>query len=246
MLGLEPKTGGTTGGFAPYLGHSMYYAKPDAPMGDELLGRTWFYMKAMAKNPKDEELNKKSVILSMLEAAELSGSGANTHCQTRMTGELMKLIAFHLPDSKLRPLIAGTDLPPVAEGDVEAMRARIAAAPLRAVELFSRIKREDSGIIRALIERCDEEGKDPELWQRYQAYYDELYGRIREEDGSIKKDEHLLMRDDHGNLVKMYDAGGNLQAIPEVVYYQAEFQVFEQAFTELMRREFEEQRGLIY
>ena len=97
-----------------------------------------------------------------------------------------------------------------------------------------------------MIARCVEEGKDPELWQRYQAYYDELYGRTRNEDGSIKKDEHVLMRDDHGNLVRLYDAAGSLQAMPEIVYYQAEFQVFEQTFTELMRKHFEEQRGLIY
>ena len=54
------------------------------------------------------------------------------------------------------------------------------------------------------------------------------------------------MRDDRGNLASLYDDTGALRAAPVVVYYQAEFQVFEQVFTELMRREFEEQRGLIY
>ena len=108
-------------GFAPYLGHSIYYDKPDALKGDEMLGRIWFYMKAIAKNTKDEELNKRSVIISMVEAAELSGSSTNTHCQTRMTGELMKLLAFNLEGSKLLPLIAGNDLPPAT--NLAAMQA---------------------------------------------------------------------------------------------------------------------------
>ena len=97
----------------------------------------------------------------------------------------------------------------------------------------------------------------PELWQLYQAYYDTLYCRTRNEDGSFRKDEHILTRDDCGNLVSLYDGDGNLRADPIVVYCQAEFQVIEENFMklmELMREKFEEpavhqseeQRGLIY
>ena len=149
-----------------------------------------------------------------------------------------------MPGSKLRPLIAAEDLPPVVTADEGAMEARITTAPERARQLFDRLKREDSGAIRTLLERHT----NPELWQRYQAYYDDLYRRTRISDGinRFKKDEHILMRDARGNLVSLYDDTGALRAEPIIVYYQAEFQVFEQAFTELMRREFEEQRGLIY
>jgi len=47
-------------------------------------------------------------------------------------------------------------------------------------------------------------------------------------------------------LVSKYNVDGSLRATPVIVYYQSEFQVLEQAFTELMRKEFEEQRGLKY
>ncbi len=110
-----------------------------------------------------------SVILAILEASEISEISVVTHYQTRMTGELMKAIAWYLPGSKLRPLIAGTDLPPVQTD--EDMKMRVMAAPERAQELFNRLKREESGAIRALLETTP----DPELWERYQAYYDDFY-----------------------------------------------------------------------
>ena len=245
MLGLEPKESDVTGGFAPYLGSSMYYAEPDSPTGDEMLGRVWFFMKKIAKDPTAESENKRAVVMAILEAAEFSGSGISTHCQTRMTGELMKLISWHLEGSKLRHLIAADDLPPVTSDDD--IKERIASAPFRAQQLFNRMKGEDLvGVIRALIERKMIEGEDPELWERYQAYYDALYRRTRNEDGSFQKDENILTRNGHGDLVSLYDGDGNLRPEPIIVYYQAEFQVFEQAFTELMRKQFEEQRGLIY
>ena len=129
-----------------------------------------------------------------------------------------------------------------------AVKARIMAAPLRAQELFSIIKREDSGEIRKLIEHQNAiDGNEPKLWQRYEAYYDDLYRRTKTEDGNgYRLDEHILMRDDRGNLVSKYNTDGSLRATPVIVYYQSEFQVFEQVFTELMRKEFEEQRGLTY
>ena len=244
MLGLEPKESDVTGGFAPYLGSSMYYAEPDSPTGDEMLGRVWFFMKKIAKDPTAESENKRAVVMAILEAAEFSGSGISTHCQTRMTGELMKLISWHLEGSKLRHLIAADDLPPVRSDDD--IKERIASAPFRAQQLFNKMKREDYGVIKALIERKMIEVEDLELWERYQAYYDTLYRRTRNEDGSFQKDENILTRNDHGDLVSLYDGGGNLRPEPIIVYYQAEFQVFEQAFTELMRKQFEEQRGLIY
>ena len=126
-------------------------------------------------------------------------------------------------------------------------RLRSATATDRARQLFNTLKREDSGVIRTLIEKHIAAGTEPELGERYQAYYDGLYRRTRNAAGAIKKDEHILLRDPRGNLVRSYfDATGNPRAEPIIVYHQAEFQGFEQAFTELMRKQFEEQRGLIY
>ena len=247
MLGLEPKSDTTRGGFAPYLSSSMYYAKPESPLGDEMLGRTWFYIKNLPGSSQDIDDYKKSVVLALLEAAEISVAGIDTHCQTRITGELMKLVALNnLPGSNLRPLIAGIDLPPVqSDADIE---ARITAAPFRAQQLFKTMRREDSGAIRRLLDHSyTTTGKESPLWQRYEAYYDDLYRRTKNEDGNgYKNDEHILTRDDHGNLVSLFNTDGTLRPQPIIVYHQAEFQVVEQTFTELMRQEFEEQRGLKY
>ncbi len=236
----------------------MYYAKSDAPRGDEMLGRTWAFMKRIAAEKKDPDL-KKNIVLALLETVELSGERIDTHCQTRISGELFKMLSWHLPDSKLRSLISANDSPAVVS-DAD-MPARINAAPIRARDLFNIMKREDSGETRRLIERCIREDRDPELWERYEAYYDDLYRRTKVTDGSpynerlhirlsdgrmYKRDEHILMRDDHGNLVRLYDQNGRLRAQPIIVYYQAEFQVFEHAFTQLMKHEFEDQRGLKY
>ena len=246
MLGLEQKSGNTTGGFEPYLSSSMYYAKPDSPLGDEMLGRVWYVMKIISRDPKDLELNKKSVVLALLEASEISQTSIDTHCQTRTTGELMKLISWHLEGSNLRPLIAAIDLPPVqSDADIE---ARIAAAPLRAQELFKRIKEDDGGTIKRLIDSFYlMTGTELPLWKRYEAYYDLLYGRTKNDNGiRYRLDEHILMRDDHGNLVSKYNTDGSMKAVLNIVYYQSEFQVFEKTFTELMQKEFEKQRGLKY
>jgi hypothetical protein len=179
--------------------------------------------------------------------------------KTRISGELFKMLSWHLPDSKLRSLISANDSPAVVS-DAD-MPVRINAAPIRARDLFNIMKREDSGETRRLIARCIQEGRDPELWERYEAYYDDLYRRTKVTDGTpynerlhirlsdgrmYKRDEHILMRDNHGNLVRLYDQNGTLRARPIIVYYQAEFQVFEHAFTQLMKHEFEDQRGLKY
>jgi hypothetical protein len=247
MFGLEPKKGSTSGGYDPYLSSSMYFGRSDVPLGDEMLGRTWFYMKKISKDAQELELNKKSVILALLEASEISETGVDTHCQTRTTGELMKLVAVNnLPGSHLRPLIVGADLPPAHA--VDEIRERITTAALRAQQRFSIIKREEDGAIRRLLEHSyATTGEEPPLWERYEAYYDDLYRRTKNEDGiGYKLDDHILMRDDLGNLVSKYNADGSLRAEPNIVYYQSEFQVFEKTFTELMRREFEEQRGYKY
>jgi hypothetical protein len=100
-------------------------------------------MNSLPGSLKDKEDYKKSVVLALLEAAEVSQTSIDTHCQTRITGELMKLVAFILPSSHLRPLIAGTELLPVQSArDIE---ARITAAPLRAQQLFKKIKEDDGG-----------------------------------------------------------------------------------------------------
>ncbi len=259
ILGLAPKDENTTGGFSPYLSASMYYAKPESPRGDEMLGRAWAFMKRMATEKGDNDF-KKEIVFALLETAEISGARVDTHCQTRTSGELFKVLSWHLPDSKLKSLIATADLPPVLSNtDIQ---ARIEAAPLRARDLFKRMKQEDSGEIRRLIERCiDENILQPELWQRYEAYYDDLYRRTKITDGTpynenihiqspdgrmYRRDEHILMRDDHGNLVQAFNADGTTREHPSIIYYQSEFQVFEHAFTQLMKHEFEDQLELKY
>jgi hypothetical protein len=257
MLGLEQKGQNTSGGFAPYLGSLMYYAETNSPKGDEMLGRVWAFMKNLAnKKPyandaakqRDDADNKKSVVLALLEASEISSNSVDTHCQTRTSGELFKLIAWHLPGSKLRPLIAADDLPSISSDDDASMYERIESAPFRAHELFNRMKREDSGEIRKVIKhQLEIDGDQPPLWKRYEAYYDDLYRRTKNDDGiGYKLDEHILTRDNRGNLVSKYQQDGTLRPAPVIVYYQAEFQVFEQTFSELMKKKFEEHRSLIY
>ncbi len=235
----------------------MYYAKPDSPKGDEMLGRVWAFVKNLSNEKKytnpsdktrDDDDNKKSVILALLEASEISLTSVDTHCQTRISGELFKLISWHLPGSRLRPLIAAEDLPPVLGADEESMKARIELAPLRAQELFKRMKREDTGEIRRVIEQqLSVDGEQPPLWKRYEAYYDDLYRRTKNDNGvGYRQDEHILARDEHGNLVSKYQQDGTLRAVPIIVYYQSEFQVFEHTFTALLREEFEMQRAFIY
>ena len=253
MLGLEEKTGSTTSEFAPYLGYSMFYAKSKSSKGDQVLGRVWYMMKKIGedkhgRDPKeDPEVYKKSIVLAILEAAELSEGKTDIHCQTRITGELMKAIAWNLPDSKLRPLIAADDLPP-ATTDTD-MITRIAFAPDRAKQIFKRIYSiPKEGGLYSLWKRHLEQATTPELWEFYQAYYDDLYRRTKNPDGGYRLDDNTLTRDDHGNLVRAHLADGTPRppAEVEIVYHQAEFQVLELAFTELMRKEFEEQRGLKY
>jgi hypothetical protein len=244
ILGLEQKSGQ----FEPYLGHSMFYARPDSPKGDEVLGRVWFMMKKTGegKSAQDAEDYKKSVVLAILESAEISERSEDTHCQTRITGELMKAIVQVLPDSKLRQHIAAEE-PAIATTDQDIV-SRIDNAPIQAKLLFDRIHREDTGEVRKLRELQTEQGADPELWELYQAYYDDLYQRTKNPDGTYRLDANTLTRDDHGNLVKAHLEDGSARSPAEVqiVYHQAEFQVLEQAFTEYMRKEFEEQRGLKY
>jgi hypothetical protein len=130
------------------------------------------------------------------------------------------------------------------------MRARIDAASVKAVQLFRVIHREDAGAVKALRDKHIVDLTTPELFEVYQAYYNDLYRRtpIMDKNGKIqyKQDEHILNRDAYGNLVSLYNADGSPREVPQIVYYQAEFQVIEQNFTELMCQEFEEQRGLKY
>jgi hypothetical protein len=273
MLGLEPKAIDTSGGFAPYLGHSMLYAKPDSPKGDEVLGRVWCLMNSIVTKAdvnasvgdqealeallRDATEYRRSVVLAILEAAEVSQSTVDTHCQTRMTGELLKLACWHLEGSTLRRLIAADDsLVVQSDTDIE---LRIAAAPKKAENIFKAMFRVETPNVRALWARHSEAGTNPELFELYLAYYDDLYRRapVRDAAGAqgkiqYKKDEHILERDQRGNLVSKYNADGTLrvnpqgQAAPEIVYYQAEFAVLEHEFSKRMKAEFEEQRGLVY
>jgi hypothetical protein len=245
MLGLEAKAAGTSGGFQPYLGSSMFYAKPESDKGDEVLGRVWFFMKKFYRGKPDADDYKRSVILAILEAAEISAKTADTHCQTRVTGELLKAIAPTLPGAKLMALITGTDSPaPTSEADI---RARIDAAPLAAAGIFNRIKREGQAV-QNLWRIHTEADTNPELWELYEAYYDDLYRRTKDTHGNYKNDENTLTRDNLGNSVRGFNADGTPRpaAEVEIVYYQSEFQVLEKAFTDLMKKEFEDQRGLVY
>jgi hypothetical protein len=279
MLGLQPKASTTSGGFAPYLGSSMLYAKPDSPKGDEVLGRVWFLMNniisekfiadAAAANDaetlkairNDRNANCRSVVLAILEAAELSNTNAQTHCQTRLTGELLKITSWHLEHSKLRKLIAHDDSLEVnSDADI---RMRIKAAPAKADSLFKAIHT-TSPNVKKLWGKHLTLGSKPELFELEMTYYDDLYGRTPVLDTAdqlqvtrhgiiaYKKDEHILERDDLGNLVKKYNADVSLKRNamgaeePEIVYYQAEFAVLEHEFTKRMKAEFEDQRGLVY
>lgn len=251
IIGLEEKSDGTTGSFPPCLGHPMFYAKPSSAKGDEILGMAWYMMKEIGafKHQADSKENpddyKRSVVLAILEAAdEISQDRAVTHCQTRTTGELMKCIAHHLPGSHLKKHIAIDDGQLAAnDGD---KRTRIAGALMRAEILFNKIKSGYGPSVTARWAHHIEQDTKPGLWELYEAYYDDLYRRSKDANGNYVNNDNTLVRDAHGNLVKGYLADGTRNPNPEIVYYQAEFQVLEHAFTEHMRKEFEEQRGLVY
>lgn len=279
MLGLQPKASTTSGGFAPYLGSTILYAKPDSLKGDEVLGRVWFLInniisekfiadaaaandaETLKKMHNDRNANCRSVVLAILEAAELSNTNAQTHCQTRLTGELLKLTSWHLEHSKLRKLIAHDDSLEV-NSDADIMM-RIKAAPAKADSLFKAIHT-TSPNVKKLWEKHLTLGSKPELFELEMTYYDDFYRRtpVLNAAGQLqvtrhgiiayKKDENILERDDLGNLVKKYNADGSLKRNamgaeePEIVYYQAEFAVLEHEFTKRMKAEFEDQRGLVY
>ena len=281
ILGLEPKSRTTKVVFAPYLGASMLYANPDSPKGDEVLGRVWFLMnniiserfindvtassdeKKLQVMREDRNTHRRSVVLAILEAAEINGEVAHINCQTRMTGELLKLACWHTgAESKLRKLIAFDDsLEVETESDIQ---LRIDVAPMKAKNIFESMKRGEAPAVRALWEKHNESKTPPDLYEYYLVYYDGLYRRttVLGPDGNpefgpngmlkYKKDEHILERDNLGNLVSRYNADGSLRRNTagaeetEIVYYQAEFAIIEHEFTKLLKAEFQDQRGILY
>jgi acyl-CoA-binding protein len=243
ILGIEQKASNTSGGFAPYLGSSMYYAKSDSPKGDEMLGRTWHLMRNVSKSDQDLALNQRSVALALLNSVDVCGQLVSTHCQTRTTGQLMQLVCCYLEGSHLRPVIINDRDESAATSDA-AVIDRIKAAPALARSLFDSFRREDQGEIRRLIERHNEAGVEPQLWERYKAYYDMLYRRTSKASGKgYYCDENILTMDELGNMVSKYGANGWSRAAPVIIYYQAEFLVLEKVFTDLMHAEFEKKRG---
>ena len=129
-----------------------------------------------------------------------------------------------------------------------------------AFKIFSVITKEEQGATGELRRRhqAARTEPEPELFERYRACYSDFYKRIPifEANGSFlryNKDEHTLERDGIGNMVSQYaDASGTLRTNAEgqpchfIIYSKDEFKVLETAFSYLMKKEFEDHRGLKY
>ncbi|CAO5676028.1 MAG: hypothetical protein NEHIOOID_00628 [Holosporales bacterium] len=258
LLGIAPRKL-SIGGFGSYLARPMLYGKATDITGDVLLGQIWHLIKtslsqqdvekslqtneAVEALVRESSSRKRSVVLALLNGIDFDREKADIRCQTRITGELLKMACFYFgSDSSLRRFIAdGNDVETSRPQDIE---QRIANAPMKAKRIFDAVKESPR-----FIELYTESDK-PELFELYMCYYDALYqGKtIIGEDGMPKrqKDEHVLERDASGNMVRRYNADGSLRDNPIIVYYQAEFAIMEREFTKLLKRKFHENRGLIY
>ncbi|CAO5679820.1 MAG: hypothetical protein NEHIOOID_01117 [Holosporales bacterium] len=258
LLGIAPREL-STGGFGSYLARPMLYGKSTAITGDVLLGQIWHLIKtslseqdiekslqtneAVETLVRESSSRKRSVVLALLNGIDFDRRKADIRCQTRITGELLKMACFYFgSESSLRRFIAdGNDVETSRPQDIE---QRIADAPMKAKRIFDAVKESSR-----FIELYTESDK-PELFELYMCYYDALYqGKtIIGEDGIPKrqKDEHVLERDASGNMVRRYNADGSLRDNPIIVYYQAEFALIEREFTKLLKCEFHENRVLTY
>ena len=245
ILGLEKKTAKTSGVFEPYLGSSMLFGVPNVPNGDEVLARLWYLMKEKdrkeAEDAVDEERAekaeasaedyKRSVFLAILEAAEVNSDGtADTHCQTRVTGELLKLAAHHLKGSELIKWIAP------AKDYSDDMTKRIEGAALAAGHIFRSIT--NGKVFRRLMDAYEREDRKPEAFELCRLYYGTLYGEPIFQETVIvgyKENENALTMDEKGNLISLYDEKGIRRIKAKIVYIQAQFLAIEQEFTKLLR-----------
>ncbi|CAO4834544.1 MAG: hypothetical protein CNLJKLNK_00159 [Holosporales bacterium] len=258
LLGITPRVL-STGEFGSYLGRPMLYGASTSITGDMLLGQIWHLIKtslseqtiekSLESNEATETLlhesssRKRSVVLALLSGIDFDHDKADIRCQTRITGELLKMACFYLgSESSLRRFIAHEN--DAAAYSTQDMEQRIANAPIEAERIFKAVK--DSA---RFIELYTESDK-PELFELYTCYYDALYQRktrICEDDTvRIDRNEHVLERDASGNMVRRYHRDGSPRANPIIVYCQAEFAVLELHFTTLLIKEFHEKRGLIY
>ncbi|MBY0280747.1 MAG: hypothetical protein K2W94_01145 [Alphaproteobacteria bacterium] len=237
--------------FDSYLGNPMLFGKEKIGIftGDQVLAATWYYLKLkdQHRNPNEYYFREELVKWLLDSIDEIESSSADMKCQTRITGEIIRKLSLHEEGLKIKPYVIREEDP--SSPDNEMIKKLIKAAPEKAEILFKAFRQQES--LRAIngfsSDQKTNDQRKPELWEIYQIYYDRLYCRTLNPDGiTYKHDENILMRDAHGNLVKLYDINGNRRATPLIVYYQAEFQVLEQEFTELMRRHFELQRGLEY
>ncbi|CAO4842402.1 MAG: hypothetical protein CNLJKLNK_00756 [Holosporales bacterium] len=259
LLGITPREL-STGAFGSYLARPMLYGASTSITGDMLLGQIWHLIKtslseqtiekSLESNEATEALlresssRKRSVVLALLSGIDFDHNKADIRCQTRITGELLKMACFYLGnESSLRRFIADGNGAATGGGS-QNIAQRIANAPIEAERIFKAVKDSE-----AFIQLYTESDK-PELFELYLCYYDALYQRKTRlcEDGTIRidRDEHVLERDALGNMVRRYRSDGSPLENPIIVYYQAEFAVLELHFTKLLKNEFHEKRGLIY
>lgn len=273
ILGLKQ----SSNPFGSYLGHAMYLGGRGAS-GDEFLGRVWAHIKVQAANKcwqleqegragegaHEKQVIHRSVVLALVDAAEIINGVAELHCQTRTTGELMKCLSWYLKDSKLKPFIAGIDEDePESE---QTIKAQIFNATSIANRLIKNLEGGEGRNFKALIQIGDQE-----LWRLYKALYDDFYGRtyqtlvlkdkktgeelvrtsyqdwndaIKEIDSDItvmvgfeylNRDEHLLERDmGTGALVSKWDANGLQRQTPVVKWAQEPFRYIEHVFSQMV------------
>lgn len=242
LLGIDKKALSVRSDFPPYLNASWLYAEPlgtpTSHLGEELLGKVWLRMKQLDAEDTtsgQRDTYRRSMLIALLNTAELDGARIDLRCQTRITGELLIALAPSLPGSKLRRHV-GMDLKPT--GEAADMKLRIAEAPARGEAIFMGIFQDA------------ERWGNRELFRVYRTFYDGLYRRTPVEDAAghitYLHDEHMLERDSSGNVVSNYDASGALRQTPQIAYYQSEFMVLEMAFNQMLKRFFEEKRVLYW
>ena len=177
---------------------------------------------------------RRSMVVAILNAAEITGARTDAHCQTRITGELLSALAPSLKKSKLIDSItSGAGL----EGLSDNVPTRVDNAAATANKIFEGVSNDSKS------------WNNSELYRIYRTFYDALYQRTPQQDAAghttYLHNEHILQRDAQGNLVRNYDAEGKLLRPAVLVYYQAEFQIIEHTFTQLLRKRLEEQKNLL-
>lgn len=75
-----------------------------------------------------------------------------------------------------------------------------------------------------------------ELWRRYEAYFDDLYGRTKTHDGRYVKNSYTCEIATNGDLIRPYQDDGSLRPTPELVYPGWQFWVIEAQFVNLLKK----------